>query len=164
MTPGFAEAKIRFGNAAKRARIDIKNYGDANAVSVENVGDGAKSGISYPKWFANDSGAGCVVVNEKNTFSLKLTCHKDGDLQIAARGMDVRKASGDKHRVKVLVTYTSIKLDGEELLEAPFDAWHDQPFTYRRKVKDGQALNLVVAWKPYHYTKEQIDQLVKELQ
>ena len=104
-----------------------------------------------------------MVVNEGNSINLKIMCPKDGILQIAARGMDVRKASGDKHRVNVLVTYTSIKLDGEELLKAPFDASHDRPFTYKRQVKDGQLLNLVVTWKPYNYTKEEIDQIVKEL-
>ena len=162
--PGFFDAKRRFDNVAKRARIDIKNYGTANVVAVENTGNSAGSSISYPKWFANQSGAGCMVVNEGNSINLKITCQKDGELQIAARGMDVRKVSGDKHRVKVLVTYTSIKLDGEEQLKSPFDAWHDQPFTIKRNVKDGQVLRLNVEWKPYHYSKEEFDRLLKELQ
>lgn len=48
----------------------------------------------------------------------------------------------------LLIDYTEIIIDDETIISGSMVAWHDSPYTYSKKVEDGQKVHLHVTWKP----------------
>ena len=132
------------GNQTNDVLIDIKNIGTKTDDEVIEKTNNSSYVISKPDWFNDASGKGTVITSDANSLDFSLKCVNDGELVLKFRAIDQRDKSGN--RIPILVEYDSIKVDSEELLDKSKVLWHDEPFTYKKKVKDGQVINIKYKW------------------
>ena len=78
---------------------------------------------------------------------LTIKCVNDGELHISLKGRDIR----DKNRIRfpVYIDYTSLKINGEEMLEESQLTWHDKPYVHTKPVANGEELKIHLEWKPF---------------
>ena len=138
----------------KTMRIDVKNYGD-----VDNNVDVNASGtrVIQPLWYANEKGHGSVIESSNEEQQIKITAIGNGILRFAFRAPDKRYK--DK-RFPLYIDYTSIKIDGRELLSKPVITWHDLPFRYEMPVKNGQVINIIINQRHHKYLKEDLKDII----
>lgn len=139
------------------ARIDIKNNGGSDN-DINIVTENAK--VIKPAWFKNEQGQGAVIENSALTAHIKIMAIEPGTLRLTFRAPDRRY---DGKRFPVYVDYTSIKIDGNELLKEPISAWHDKPFVYEMPVKDGQMVDVIITQRPHKYKAEELGELILKL-
>ena len=139
-------------------RIDIMHTNANGSVDIADETDCfAKTNYQKPKWM---NGRGIMVTNDSKYMCFNILCKESGPVNFFFRGMD-RRYEGE--RIPVYVKYTSIKIDGEEMLSAPVIAWHDVPFKFSKDVIDGQEINVYVETAPYVYTPEELAILLNKL-
>ena len=128
------------------ARIDIKNFGiSTNAVEIIENSD-SFSDVTNPKWFKNESGSGTELQSEAGDIHLKLKCINDGKLVIRLKGIFFKDENNKK--VPIYIKYTNFKINNETVLNKPTTCWHDVPYNFEKKVKDGEVIDMVVNWQP----------------
>lgn len=153
------------------ARINIRNSGNAkNNVKVVTVSD-INSKIDYPDWFQDSRGSGLIIHSSSCILDIKLECINDGELSILLLGMGFTDKLGT--RFPIFIDFTSFQINGEEILENPVVAWHDEPYRFNRFVNDSETINIHIEWKPFDNTsifktkfldqQKQIDILKKKL-
>lgn len=138
-------------------RCDIKNYGGPdNNVNV------TKSSITpkTPKWLQNDNGGGIVFSGKVKSVNAQIIAVGDGTLKFIFRGPDMRV---DGKRVQLWIDYSSIKIDGAEVLSAPISTWHNKPFIYEMPVTNGQVITLEFTQTPHKYSDEELNALLNTL-
>lgn len=138
-------ARRDLGNCTT-GRVDVKNAGaDGNDVELLDVSDvGAR--VSAPAWFAK-GGRGYVVQSEAGELRLRLRCVGSGVLHVSLRGVDVRDAGGK--RIPFWIDFMGFRVDGEPVFEDVESVWHDRPFRFEKKVRDGEVVELSLAWEPH---------------
>ena len=135
-------------------RIDIKNYGSVqNTVSIK--ADGAT--ITQAKWIKDAQGDGRIVESKRSKQTLYIRVIKPGKLVMHFRGCD-RTYKGK--RFPVWVDYTSIKVDGKEILSKPAITWHDKSFCYEMPVKDKQIIIIDIIQTYHQYSKEELHNIL----
>lgn len=128
------------------SRIDFKFEGDNNSLKVLNI-DGFPE-IDKPSWLNNESGAGLIIMNENNSMNIKLKCIGSGNLIIKLRAMDIKDNNGK--RIPVYLNYTKFLINDDELIfNEDIIVWHDDPFTYGRKINDNEIINIFISYTPY---------------
>ncbi|WP_298501400.1 class I SAM-dependent methyltransferase [uncultured Methanobrevibacter sp.] len=131
-------------NISDSARVDIinNNYSKdpVEIIYSSNVD------IEFPSWFEYPEGKGAVLKTKEKSFDITLKCVKDGELKISLRGPDVR-VSG--RRVPSSVKYTSLLIDNENMINEPIAACHDNSYVFRKKVKDGEVVELHFEWEKF---------------
>lgn len=134
---------IKFYNTA---RLDIKNHGsEDNLLSVIKCSD-YNVDIGSPSWYHNPDGKGIVIHSDEGFLDLELLCIHDGELRINIRGVDYKIYN---KRVPIYINYNSIKIDGEEVLEKPILASHDEYYVSKMSVKNGQRVKLTFQWNKF---------------
>lgn len=137
-----------------KMRCDIKNVGSSkNYIRVIESSQRAHS----PNWLCDENGGGIVFSGKVKSVNAKITAVGDGTLKFIFRGPDMRV---DGKRVQLWIDYSSIKIDGAEVLSAPISTWHDKPFIYEMPVTDGQVITLEFTQTPHKYTDDEINNLV----
>lgn len=145
----------------RSARLDIKNHGQENSITITNKDVVHPFWVETPKWFSDKSGKGCVVQARQDQCSLRVRCHGTGSLSIECKALDRRGTKGV--RLPLWVTYTSLKINGQEQLDAPSNASHDHPLYFRCQVKDEELLQIDARWHVYNYEKKELRRLMLEL-
>lgn len=127
-------------------RIDVKNIGNSgnDILIIKNKNNLSK--IIQPQWFKDEKGRGSTIQSITGCLNLTFKCINDGKLEFNFRSIDYLDNSGN--RIPLLIDYTEIIIDDETIVSGSMVAWHDSPFTYSKKVTDGQTVNLYVTWKP----------------
>lgn len=87
-----------------------------------------------------------MIESNAGNIDIKFKCRHDGNLKITLRGKDVRNA--DNKRVPVYINYTDFTVDDENIVQDGKIVWHDEPFAYTKKVKNGQIVKLHLEWNP----------------
>ncbi len=141
-------------------RVDIKNRGDKNKVEVVNVGDNPVR-ITYPRWFEDNTGNGCVIEGNKGKINVKLKCVGSGELRIYLRGCDVRGKSNERLPFKVV--FTELKINGQQVLEENQSVWHDEAYLYSMDVEDGEFFDVEATWKHYQYFQDELNKLAMSM-
>lgn len=137
-------------------RLDIKNAGQAqNAVEIDTT-----EKLSQPAWFSNAQGQGQVLESCRPHLRFNIKAVHPGKLSLVFRGKDRRFG---KERVAAWVDYTSIKINGQEILSRPVAVWHDKPFRYDMPVKDGQTVLIEIEQQPHQYSRNELKGLVLKL-
>lgn len=129
----------------QNCRIDIKNMNKENN-SIEILENERHANISFPDWLETKDGKGAVVQTTVQSFDLKFKCVNDGLLKISLRGQDVRDLSGK--REPAYIKYYTFKLNNEDILKGNVVVWHDKYYTYEKEVKDGEIIEIHLAWTP----------------
>ena len=137
------------------ARIDIKNAGTpANDVEISGLPSGTTA--TTPGWYSKN-GRGHVIESAAGTLNLALRCVGNGTLEIVLRGRAVRNQADE--RIPIVIDFSSLKLDGNDVFTGVQSVWHDFPYIVRRNVKNGQTLALIVTWTRHVPRKAEIDAL-----
>jgi len=133
----------RDAKIAQNCRIDILNANNKNStVEILEVSDNVDT--SFPNWFESNIGKGVMIESELNSFNLVLKCVEEGSLRIALKGPDVRNHLGN--RIPSYVTYNSLKVNREDLFKKKIQVWHDMPYIFEKKVKNGEIIHISVNW------------------
>ncbi len=131
------------------SRIDIKNYGDeTNNIIILND-DNQSLNITQPSWFTDEEGIGTLVNSVKGDLDLSFKCVNDGKLVLGFRSVDFKDKSGN--RIPIYIDYTEIVVNDEIIVDESQMAWHDAPFIFEKKVKDGEIINIKAKWEPISY-------------
>ncbi|MDO4179616.1 MAG: hypothetical protein Q4D21_10605, partial [Phascolarctobacterium sp.] len=144
------------------ARIDIKLNGitvGKDSMQIAAISD-KNANFNTSEWL-NKEGKSYVIKTAEKKLVTTFNCSADGKFTIALRGNDIRDDTGK--RLPVWIEYTSLKVDGKEILQAPTPTWHDRPFRYEMPVKDGQQVKLEVEWRPYTDASDNSDSLKKQI-
>ena len=127
-------------------RLDIKNYGTSNNdVLITDCNDPLCK-ITQPVWFKNDQGIGTTIQSITGCLDLSLKCINDGNLVLEFRSIDYEDKNGN--RIPLIIDYTEIIIDDENIVSGSVVSWHDNPFVFSIKVSDGQKIKLHFTWKP----------------
>lgn len=138
------------------SRIDIKNNGkENNAIAIKTT-----EKLSSPTWFKNSLGQGQVLETNKEHICLSIKAIQDGKLSLSFKGQDKRFEGA---RIPLWIDYTSIKINGKEILSAPIEAWHDKPFLYKMPVKDGETVLVEIEQQPHKYSRVELKDIIFKL-
>lgn len=134
-------------DAYKTLRIDCKNRGSSsNDIIVLNKSD-QNLKILKPDWIGNSSGNGVVIRSLSGILYLELKCVNKGVISISFKGIDCKRA--DKSRVPFYIDLKRIIVNDTIVLNENCTVWHDDPFLYKKAVKDNDTLRIFVEWEPH---------------
>jgi len=146
LTSKYYDVNAEFLRKYVEARIDIKNYGGKNHDVILLDCDDSLCSTSKPSWFTNPEGTGMVLNSTVGEINFSVKCVEDGILVLSLKGLDYRDKRGN--RIPIYIDYTEINVDGVNLIRGSRVAWHDNPYTFEKEVKDGQVVNVRVKWSP----------------
>lgn len=129
----------------KTARIDLRNFGTStNAVEIIENSD-KNADVSVLSYFKDNRGVGTKIESKKDSMNLKIKCINDGELDIRLRGIDFRQGN---NRIPIYINFTDFRINNKKVLSEETVVWHDKPFYYKKDVKDGEILDIYLAWNP----------------
>ncbi|MCQ2603531.1 MAG: CotH kinase family protein [Spirochaetia bacterium] len=138
------------------SRIDIKNYGgENNRIVIKST-----EKVTEPSWFSDSKGHGKVVESSIAKQKMTIEIKNNGQLKLAFKGIDKRI---DNVRFPLWADYSSIKINGHEILSAPVATWHDKPYKYEMAVKDGQIVEVEVTTQPHQYSRAELQDTILKL-
>lgn len=150
--------------SSKVARIDLKSTGGSdNKVEIHIKENKEAYHVTYPGWYANKNGSGGVIdVIAEGRFFVKanIRCIGNGTLNIDCKAMDFRK---NGKRIPLWITYTSLLINKEEKLSDSISVWHDQSFTYKMSVTDGEEIDLEIHWQSFQYKARDVSLLLQQI-
>lgn len=128
------------------ARIDITTpLVDANVPQFEVYVDDSKTLQQQAEWMPKFDIQGYVVQEDDGIKNIKLKALKSGDISIVLRGPDKRDEKNNI--IENWVTFTSMKINGEEILPTSQSVWHNKPFRYIVHAKVGEVYKIEVEWQ-----------------
>lgn len=139
------------------ARIDIKNFGNANNdIKIARIND-LSANLSHPNWFKNNEGMGIIIESSLGFLNFELKCVNDGILRIWLRGIDC--LDRNNNRFPVYVDYVNFEVNGEKIINGNTLTCHDEPYFYEKKVQNGEIIRLLIKWKPFNNFSQYDDKL-----
>lgn len=139
------------------ARIDIKNHGKKDNTVLINKTFNFNADVEYPIWFETDNGQGLSIECYTGVIDFQIKCINHGDLSIRFRGIDSTDKKGN--RFPIHIDYTNIEINNKKIIKTNRLTWHDEPFTYSKKVKDGEIIRIRAEWMPFSSSSEYNNEL-----
>lgn len=137
-------------------RIDAKNLGNSqNSLVVKGMG----ATISQPVWMASEQGLGNHIGSPQLKQELSITAIRSGKLTLSFRGPD-RCYNGK--RCVIWTDYSSIKINGKEILSEPVSTWYGKPFSYEQSIDDGQELTLKIEQTYHSYSVDELQDIISK--
>lgn len=127
------------------ARFDVKNKGNEDN-GVQIITNDEYAIESTPSWFTNKEGQGKIIKSSKGEIKFHIKCIKNGTLQVALRSTDLRDKTG--YRIPIMIDYTSLTINKEELIKENTLISHDHPYKYTKEVIDGEIIDVTASWAP----------------
>ena len=130
------------------ARIDIatKLVNAKKPVPVFEVYmDDSETPQEAADWMLKYNNQGNVVQKTGNDVNIKINALKDASIKVNLKGP--WKQDDDGNQLESWVKYTSVTVDGQEILTEPVNVWHNEPFTYTIDAKAGNTYNIHAEWK-----------------
>ena len=128
-----------------KARIDISTpMVDENKSQFEVFVNGSEESEKQVNWMRNLQRDGFVIKGEGSAMEILIKARNNADLVVVLRGPDTRDKNGNRY--PTWVKYTSVIINGEELLSEPANVWHDKPFIYTLKTKAGKEYKIHAKW------------------
>ena len=125
------------------ARIDLSAPYTEEAQFVVYAEDGQPldEAEGMPKYNAR----GYRVQKNGNDTTFKIITNEDVVIKLSLRGKWEKDKAGN--RIPRWVRYTSVKINGEEILDEPKSVWHDKPFVYQLLAEKGDTYEVVAKWQ-----------------
>ena len=141
------------------ARIDIKNFGgESNSLEIIHNSD-ENSRVSHPKWFTNKDGRGMIIESSSGSLNMKFKVINGGKLKLWLRGIDLR--DNENKRIKCLIDFTALKINGETFFDGHNLHWHDDPYLFEKKINDCDIIEINVGWMTYSNMHDYVNELDK---
>lgn len=125
----------------KNIRMDLKNVGNKSN-SLDLIEYNKNFIVSFPEWFKNNEGEGCILSCEDNDMNLIISCVNDGELTIKIRGPHLNNI--DNQTEKVYLNLLEVKVNDEVTSDKETLIWHNDSYTYTRKCSDSEIIKLDV--------------------
>ena len=103
--------------------------------------------VDFPPWFQTDGGTGAVIQSKEEIFSLRFKCINDRLLEIAFRGPDIRDSLNK--RIPYCLDFKIIRINEEDIIKNKLTVWHEDPYFFKKHVKDGEIVELYVEWSHF---------------
>ena len=106
--------------------------------------------VDVPEWLLSKGLDGCVTTGKGFDFAFTLVNNKEDDVRIALRAPCYKKANGEV--LPLRADYTSFKINGKELLDAPASTTY---YSQRKLVvhaKEGESLHVEGVLVPHRYS------------
>lgn len=127
------------------ARIDITTpLVDADTPQFEVYIDDADMPEEQADWMPKFGNQGYVLQKDDGVQDIKLNALKDIDIELILRGPD--KRDENNQFIPVWVTYTSLTVNGKEILQEAVNVWHNKPFRYTINAKAGEEYKIHAEW------------------
>ena len=68
-------------------------------------------------------------------------------MNIILRGPDVHDKSGK--RIPSYVEFNKVSMNNEDIINGDVLVWHDEPYTFKKDVDDGEHIEIHVEWSFY---------------
>lgn len=148
-------------NKFREARLDIKNIGkNGNTIEIVEISDSSFKS-NYHKWFKDYHKRDCVISSLKTSLDFKIRIIQDGILRIKLRTHNIKDKNGNAF--PIYVDYSSLIIDGEEILEENQLVCFDEPFVYKMNVSNSQIIDFHVEWMPVNDESVYINPLIESL-
>jgi len=144
------------------ARVDIKSYGKDNTVDVTNLDAANPYQMPARSWYCDAAGKGRVLSPQGTALHFRVTCHGAGQFQMECRDRAMGGPSKERF-LPMKVTYTSVLINGEPILQGEYPAWHNDPLRCSKSVEDGESFEVEIHWKPYAYSPQEMSSLLQRL-
>ena len=145
MEQKFKKLLIKYGTA----RIDFKNVGTyENHTEIINI-NGEITKIENPGWFDDECGVGTSIESNQGSLDLEIKCVNSGIFIIWLKGIDYRDKN--TNRFPIYIDYTNLELNGDKIFTDNKVVWHDNPYTFKKNVRNGEILKLHIEWLPFNY-------------
>lgn len=139
----------------KSYRLDIKNVG--NSENTVKVLSDKPVNVTTPAWFTDNQGKGVIVEGCRNRVFLQIKTERKGKLVIYFKA-SFKVIRGV--RFPFWIDYTSIQINGREILSQPVAVWHDKPFRYEMPVEDGQDVYVAFETRYHQYSKWELQSVI----
>ena len=138
------EAKLQISELSRNqiketsttARIDVFCDYQDNIFSIDNQ--------TPTDWMRKANHLGYVLQQDGNKMDKQIKINQDISLTICLRGPD--KRDKDNTPIPVWVDFTSLTINGNEILSRVTPVWHNRPFNYTIKLQKGDVVNLHAEW------------------
>lgn len=148
-------SSLKATKETKTSRIDFFAAGQAeNRLEFLKSSNNLK--FYSPEWYHNPQwiklpGNGSIVEgmlkSKWQDYNLELKAVGSGDVTIFLSGPDKMH---NNIRYPVLVDYKKLVVNGKVIFFKKKTQWHDRPFIYNIKVKDGEKLNVQITARRHH--------------
>ena len=129
------------------ARIDIQTtpYTEKAQFIVyrENGEDVLQESTSMPKWDAR----GYTLQKEGYADTFSIEANTDSNIKLILRGQ--WEEDSEKNIIEHWVDYTSLQVNGEEILPETMAVWHNKPFIYVLNAKAGETYQIHTKWQKH---------------
>ncbi len=139
--------RVKEAYRALTGRMDIKLTGGSGDIKLLSVSDeGAK--ITRPDWIQKD-GSGYVIESIVGAIKVAFKTTDDGLINLSLRGVDVRNPKDRSKRIPYWVDFTSLTVNGRQVLNKIISVWHNEPYECKFNVKMGKEVVIELKWHPH---------------
>ena len=130
------------------ARIDITTkLADADKPQFEVYVDGAETPLKQVDWMPKFDRQGFIVQKEGNEAKIRIKALTESEIKVVILGPDRRDENNKL--LESWVDYTSVSVDGKEILAEPIAVWHNKSFTHIINAKNGKEYEIIAKWKKH---------------
>lgn len=104
---------------------------------------------------------GALVLGNAYEMYLTVKCKGEGELNVVCQGIDARDKNNDY--IPLSVKYVSLQYNNQELLLEDVETSQVHPYVYKRQVKDGEVVELIIRWRPVDYEPSTFLQLAERI-
>ncbi|MBR1601082.1 MAG: hypothetical protein IJ677_05835 [Alphaproteobacteria bacterium] len=128
------------------ARIDLTaKLVDAEKPQFEVYVDSSENPEKQACWMPKFETQGYVVQSDNGNIDIVINAIKeDTDINLTLRGK--WEQDEDKKMVENWVKYTSVSVNGKEILPEAVEVWHNKPFRYTINAKAGEEYKIHAEW------------------
>ncbi len=148
MNKNGAKALIESRHSNKIFRVDVFNSGNKNHNHIKLLSQTTYTKSNFCK---SDKGQ-CVSVSEKissawRKYVVKFQVIGDGEVTISLLGPE-KKLKNQKY--PILIDYKNFNVNGQYIFTKIFSLWHNKPYKYHIKAKDGDIVELSFQARKHH--------------
>ncbi|MBP5698627.1 MAG: hypothetical protein J6W96_03780, partial [Alphaproteobacteria bacterium] len=156
--PIYSKSQNKIISENKIARIDIQNKG-CKDTGIKFL---SANNHSKPDWCKKENGS-CSILSEKisnkwKKIDVKFKAVKDGNVTIYLRSP--YKKDNKNNIYKMLVDYKDFSINGKNIFKKQASFWHNEPYKYSIKAKDGEVIKFSVQAKKPSSDWNNVDRLM----
>lgn len=128
------------------SRVDIMNCGSGCDIEVKDMLVDNNICIKRAAELEGINSMGVTVQGKGENMKLFIRCFGTGMLNVGLKG--VMRLTQDGKFLPYWITYTSVRVNENNILPKSIDVCYDRPIICRKEVQDGETLILDISWQP----------------
>lgn len=125
-------------------RVDMYNYGtEKNSLEISSKEMNTKL-FTSSKWMNQSNRQGRQLQSDLGRACFTVKIIESGLFVLDLRGVDFKDSSGK--RMKLEVGISKLYINGLDVLNNIHVVWHDEPYVYKKKVLNGETIDIEIEW------------------